>query len=213
MIRKLGILGGTFDPVHNGHLALAKAAGEICTLDEILLLPAALPPHKQGIAISEFPKRAAMLDLAAKKLGGLTVSRVEQLLPVPSFTIDTLQYLKLHSPTAVQFYFICGADTFLDILSWKSCDRVLEECHFIVFSRSGMSDKKLKNFISELGFLKKNTSIWEHPQSLRKIYHANLSLHNISSSEVRKRLRKGKAVGALIPEEVVAYIRAHSLYT
>lgn len=213
MIRKVGILGGTFDPVHNGHLALAKAAGEICNLDEILLLPAALPPHKQGIAISEFSQRAAMLDLAVKEWGGLTVSRVEQLLPVPSFTIDTLQYLKLHSPTAVQFYFICGADTFLDILSWKSCDQVIEECNFIVFSRTGMSNKKLKSFIRELGFLKKGTASWEHPQSLKHIYHVNLNLHNVSSSEVRKRLRKGKPVDSLTPKEVVTYIRMHSLYT
>lgn len=213
MIRKVGILGGTFDPVHNGHLALAKAAGEFCNLDEILLLPAALPPHKQGVEISKFSQRAAMLDIAVKELRGVTVSTVEQLLPVPSFTIDTLQYLKLHCPATVQFYFICGADTFLDILSWKRYDKILEECNFIVFSRTGMSNKKLKCFIEELGFLKKSGDSWEHPESLTRIYHARLSPHDVSSSEVRKRLRKGKSVASLIPGEVVDYIKANSMYT
>ena len=213
MIRKVGILGGTFDPVHNGHLALAKAAGEICNLDEIVLLPAALPPHKQGVYITEFSQRVAMLDIAVKELEQVTVSTVEQLLPVPSFTIETLHYLKLHSPTSVQFYFICGADTFLDILSWKSCEKILEQSDFIVFSRTGMSNKKLKSFIRELGFLKKSVNSWEHPENLKQIYHANLSPHDVSSSEVRKRLRKGKSVGSLVPKEVARYIEANSLYT
>ncbi len=212
MIRKVGILGGTFDPVHNGHLALVKAAGDICNLDEILLLPAALPPHKQGIEISEFSQRAAMLTIAVKELKGVMVSTIEQLLPVPSFTIDTLQYLKLHSPTAVQFYFICGADTFLDILSWKSWNMILEECNFIVFPRTGMSNEKLKGFIGKLGFLKEKANSWKHPQSGKWVYHAELVPDDVSSSEVRKRLRKGKSVDALIPREVVHYIRTHSLY-
>lgn len=212
MIRKVGILGGTFDPVHNGHLALAKAAGEICCLDEILMLPAALPPHKQGVDISEFSQRAAMLDIAVKELSGITVLRVEELLPVPSFTIDTLQYLKLHSPAPVEFYFICGADTFLDILSWKSYEKIIEEFNFIVFSRAGMSNKKLKSFIKNLGYLKKSANSWQHPQSYKKICHAHCSAHDVSSSEVRRRLRQGKSVDSLIPEKVINYIRTHSLY-
>jgi nicotinate-nucleotide adenylyltransferase len=212
LIRKVGILGGTFDPVHNGHLALAKTAGEICSLDEILLLPAALPPHKQCIDISEFSQRVAMLDIAVEELVGITVSTIEELLPVPSFTIDTLQYLKLHSPTPVQFYFICGADTFLDILSWKSFEEIIEECNFIVFSRAGMSNKKLKCFIKKLGYTKKSANSWQHPQTHKQIYHANRSPHDVSSSEVRKRLRKGKSVALLIPEKVISYIRTHSLY-
>lgn len=213
MIRKTGILGGTFDPVHYGHLALADAAGELCDLDDILLLPAALPPHKQNQTINTFSDRVAMLELALKNRRNLSVSTIEQLLPVPSFTIDTLQYLKLHSPVDVQFFFISGADTFLDILSWKKCELLLEECHFAVFSRVGKSTRKLIQFIEELGFKKDATTCWEHPESGKKIYHANPELPNISSSMVRKRIAKTKSVKHLIPQDVASFISDNSLYS
>ncbi len=212
MIRKTGILGGTFDPVHLGHLALADAAGELCGLDEILLVPAALPPHKQNRTINTFSDRVSMLEIAVKSRHKLSVSTIEQLLPIPSFTIETLQYLKLHSPVDVQFYFISGADTFLDILSWKNCELLLEECHFAVFSRVGESTIKLIQFIEELGFKKDATNCWEHPVSSKKIYHANPKLPNISSSMVRMRIAKTKSVKGLIPQGVANFIRDNSLY-
>lgn len=213
MIRKTGILGGTFDPVHFGHLALADAAGALCGLDDILLLPAALPPHKQSRTIKAFSDRVSMLDIAVKNRKKLSVSTIEQFLPIPSFTIDTLQYLKLHSPVDVQFFFISGADTFLDILSWKNCELLLEECHFAVFSRVGESTKELITFIEKLGFEKDTTNCWEHPVSGKKIYHANPELPNISSSMVRKRIASEKSVNQLIPQGVADYIRENSLYT
>lgn len=212
MIRKTGILGGTFDPVHYGHLALAKAATELCDLDDTLLLPAALPPHKQNRAINSFADRVAMLDIAIKSKHKLSVSTIEELLPIPSFTIDTLQYLKLHSPTDVQFFFISGADTFLDILSWKKYEHLLTECHFAVFSRVGQSTRQLLNFIEELGFEQDTTSCWEHPVSGKKIYHANLGLSDISSSMVRNRIANGESVKELIPQGVADYIMDKSLY-
>lgn len=213
MIRKTGILGGTFDPVHYGHLALADAAGELCALDDILLLPAPLPPHKQNRTINTFADRVSMLEIAVKSRKNLSVSTIEQLLPVPSFTIDTLQYLKLHSPIAVQFFFICGADTFFDILSWKKCELLLAECHFAVFSRVGKSTRKLIQFIEKLGFEKDATNCWEHPGSGRKIYHSSPELPDISSSMVRRRIAKDKSVKHLIPQGVASFIRDNSLYS
>lgn len=213
MIRKTGILGGTFDPVHDGHLALAAAAGEICGLDDILLLPAALPPHKQNQKIAPFLDRVAMLDIAVRSSSKLSVSTVEQLLPVPSFTIDTLQYLKLHSPTAIQFYFISGADTFLDILSWKNYERILQECHFAVFSRVGQSTKKLIKFIEKLGFQQKTKKCWVHPVSGKEIHHTNMLLPDVSSSLVKERLAVSKSVEHLISKNVLDYIKVNSLYS
>jgi nicotinate-nucleotide adenylyltransferase len=210
--RRTGLLGGTFDPVHYGHLALAEAAGELCALDDILLLPAALPPHKQNRRINAFADRVKMLDIAVKRRKKISVSTIEQLLPIPSFTVDTLRYLKLHSPVDVQFFFISGADAFLDILSWKNCDLLLQECHFAVFSRRGKSNKKLIRFIETLGFENDTVNCWEHPVSGKQIYYANLELPNISSSMVRKRVRNAKSVKHLIPHGVADFIRENSLY-
>ncbi len=213
MIRKTGILGGTFDPVHNGHIALADAAGKLCDLDEILLLPAALPPHKQTKKIASFADRAAMLEIAIDGKPKLSVSTIEKLLPVPSFTLDTLQYLKLHSAPGLQFYFISGADTFLDILSWKNYERILQECHFAVFSRAGQSTEKLIQFIENLGFRKQSKTYWEHLKSKNKIYHTNITLPDISSSGIRKRLDVGKSVKGQLPQGVYQYILGNALYS
>jgi len=213
LIRKTGILGGTFDPVHNGHIALAEAAGTLCDLDEILLLPAALPPHKQNIKIASFEDRIAMLDIAISDKPKLSVSAIEKLLPVPSFTLDTLQYLKLHSPVGVQFYFICGADTFLDILSWKNYDRILLECHFAVFSRVGKSSTKLIKFIEDLGFTLQTGKYWKHPKSKKRIYHTNVTLPDISSSEIRKCLYTDETVEGQIHKRVIRYIEENLLYS
>jgi nicotinate-nucleotide adenylyltransferase len=147
--QRTGILGGTFDPVHNGHLALAEAAGELCDLDEVILLPAAVPPHKQNKTITDFSHRAAMLEIAVQDRPSLHVSTIERLLPPPSFTIDTLNYLKLHSVSPVTFFFITGADTFLDILSWKEYRNLLQLTNFIVFLRSGGNKKKTKHLFNE----------------------------------------------------------------
>ena len=213
MIINTGILGGTFDPVHNGHLALAEAAGNVCHLDEILLIPAALPPHKQNRNIVSFSHRAAMLDIAFKDCPQLTVSTIEDLLPVPSFTIDTLRYMELHSVATIQFTFITGADTFLDILSWKESRRLLEKCDFIVFSRPGNTKEVLEAFIKNLGYKQLTENSWEHFEKKNKIYHIQKKISSVSSSEVRKRLLKGKSVTHLIPTGVAEYIQRKSLYS
>ncbi len=213
MIIQTGILGGTFDPVHNGHLALAEAAGNVCHLDEILLIPAALPPHKQERKIVSFSDRAAMLEIALKGHPGLTVSTIENLLPVPSFTIDTLRYMELHSVATIQFTFITGADTFLDILSWKESERLLGKCDFIVFSRPGNAKKVLAAFIRNLGYKQLSENSWEHFKKKKKIYQIQKHISSVSSSEVRKRLLKGKSVTHLIPSGVSEYIQSKSLYS
>lgn len=213
MIVKTGIMGGTFDPVHNGHLALAETAGNVCHLDDILLIPAALPPHKQNRKIVSFADRVTMLEIAIKGYPGLTVSTIEEQLPVPSFTIDTLRYLELHSVATVHFTFISGADTFLDILSWKESEGLLTKCDFLVFSRPGSGKKQLESFIKNLGYRQESVTTWKHSVKRKNIYHINKKISSVSSSEVRKRLRKGKSVAHLIPPGVSEYIQNNSLYS
>ncbi|MBU1140732.1 MAG: nicotinate-nucleotide adenylyltransferase [Proteobacteria bacterium] len=211
MTRKTGILGGTFDPVHNGHLALAEAAGKLCDLDEITLLPAAVPPHKQEV-ISAFSDRVAMLELAVRNKPTLTLSTIEQLLPTPSYSIDTLRYLLSHATHPAEFFFITGADTFLDILSWKEYQELLRTIHFVVFSRVGSKNEQLYTLFNKLEYHKKGAG-WYNTVSHRWIYCSSVSLPPVSSSEIRNRVALGLPVNSFVPEGVSEYIQAHGLYT
>ncbi len=211
MNQRTGILGGTFDPVHNGHLALAEAAGQVCDLDEILLLPAAVPPHKKA-PVATFSERSAMLEIALKKKSSLRCLPIEQFLPVPSFTIDTLRYLQLHSACPVDFYFIIGADAFLDIPSWKEGSLVMAAVNFIVFSRTGIKNKKLTKRIKALFYKKKNGG-WFNEKNGKWIYCSFASLPEISSSMVRQCVANRYSIKKLVPSDVVDYIASHALYS
>jgi len=211
LIRKIGMLGGTFDPVHNGHLALAEAAGKLCDLSEIVLLPAAVPPHKQNTKITDFEHRVAMLEAAVKGRPGLQISPIEQLLPSPSYTIDTLHYLKIHSVGDVEWYFIIGADAFLDILSWKEYRDLLASCHFIVYTRKGNKAEILQQFFKQLGYRFKE-NCWIHKKSQKSIFTSSSALPSVSSSEIRDQIRRGNRVSNLTPVEVVDYIKQKRLY-
>ncbi len=211
MTRKTGILGGTFDPVHNGHLALAEAAGKLCNLDEIILLPAAVPPHKQE-AVSDFSDRVAMLEIAVRERPSLHFSTIEQLLPVPSYTIDTLRYLLLHAVQPVDFFFITGADTFLDILTWKEYQALLRTTHFIVFSRMGSDNQKMYDLFKRFDYQEKGAG-WYHAASQKWIYSSSIMLPPVSSSEVRKRVAKGLPIDKLVPRGIPEYIRQHTIYS
>ncbi len=211
MTRKTGILGGTFDPVHNGHLALAEAAGKLCSLDEIILLPAAVPPHKQ-VAVSDFSDRVAMLEIAVRERPTLNFSTIEQLLPVPSYTIDTLRYLLLHAAHPVDFYFITGADTFLDILTWKEYQELLRTTHFIVFSRMGSDNQKMYALFSRFDYQEKGAG-WYNAASKKWIYSSSIMLPPVSSSEVRKRVAKGLPIDKLVPKGIPEYIKQRNIYS
>ena len=211
MSHRTGILGGTFDPVHNGHIALALAAADLCNLSEIVFLPAAVPPHKQNQKITTFSHRVAMLDIAAGENPLFCVSTIEKLLPAPSYTIDTLQYLRIHSVGKTQFYFIIGADAFLDILLWHKYEEVLMASHFIVFSRDGCRNKKLYKLLAHLNY-NKNKHKWYNKKLDRYIYTSTLSLPSVSSSEIRKKIASGKAVKKFVPPGVAQYIGDHKLY-
>jgi len=210
LIRNTGILGGTFDPVHNGHLELAEAAGTLCNLDEIILLPAAVPPHKQEV-VADFSDRVAMLEVAVSNRPTLSLSTIEKLLPTPSYTIDTLRYLLLHSLRPVEYFFITGADAFLDILSWKEYKELLRTTHFIVFSRMGSDNIKLYKLFEELGYHNKRDG-WYNTAFQKWIYCSASTPSPVSSSEIRKRVAKGLPINMLVPGGVFEYISRNSIY-
>jgi len=152
-----------------------------------------------------------MLELAVREKPELQVSTIEQILPTPSFTIDTLEYLQLHSAVGLELFFIIGADAFLDILSWKKYESVLSATHFIVFSRSGSVNKKLHEFFKVLGYQKREKH-WHHKSFQKSIFSSSRSLPAVSSSEVRKEVYIGNSVDKLIPKAVSQYIATNHLY-
>ncbi len=211
MIRKVGILGGTFDPIHYGHLELAEAAGRLFSLDEIVLIPAAVPPHKLHRQITPFAHRIAMLNLAVQKNTTFHVSSIEQLLSTPSYTIDTLRHIQLHSVENRALYFIIGADAFMDIESWKQYKDVLKICHFIVFTRKGNKKEKLYYLLEHLGY-QQNADSWFNGKTKRYVHTSSHSLPVLSSSIIRKRIGRGETTTAMLPSDVIQYIVTHELY-
>ena len=129
------MLGGTFDPVHTGHLAIADTAAAQFALDSVLFIPASLPPHKQDYTVSSFEDRAAMLESALSKRPGFFISRLEADRTGPSYSIDTLAELRQQLGNEVNLYFIIGMDAFAEIVTWKEYDRLLDFAHFIVVDR------------------------------------------------------------------------------
>lgn len=211
MIQKVALFGGTFDPVHNGHLELACAAGSLYSLSEVVLLPAAVPPHKQHQKVSKFEDRVAMLEIAVHNNPLLHVSQLEKLLPSPSYTIDTLHYMQLHSVAELELHFIIGVDAFLDILSWRSYDKILEICDFIVFLRNGYQEQKLHALLYSMGY-QKDGQRWCRPLLGKYIYIPTVNLPAVSSSLVRDKVKKGCSLKGVVPGAIADYIFDKSLY-
>ncbi len=216
---RIGLLGGTFDPVHNGHLQMAEIARELCHLQEVWFIPASVPPHKNQQAVAGFGHRADMIQLAIAGRSGFRLSTIEAGLPEPSYTIDTLRYLhaKVVQPdAAVEFFFIIGADAFLDITSWKSSTSVLEAVHFVVLGRSGCASDEVTALIERLGYKPDDLlGGWLHPSFQKKIFffcYPAISIIDISSSVIRRKIKDDMPVDKFVSAPVLEYIQRHGLY-
>ena len=211
MKKRIGLLGGTFDPVHFGHLQLAEVVLKRCGLDEIVFIPAANPPHKNSQKLAEFRHRANMVGMALAGKDALRMSRIEAGLPAPSYTIDTMTFFLRKCKKNAEFYFILGEDAFLEIDSWKSYQKLLALTNFIVSGRSGYSPEYFESFAQSLGYVI-NGNIWSDPSGEREIIFLPASTDDISSSIVRKIIRENKSLQGYIPEEVINYIKKNNLY-
>jgi nicotinate-nucleotide adenylyltransferase len=215
---RIGLLGGTFDPVHLGHLQLARIARDICHLDEVWFVPASIPPHKNQQVLADFPQRAEMIQLAIGDDPGFRLSTVEAARPGPSYTIDTLRHLyaQMVDPAAVDFFFIIGADAFLEITSWKSHQQLLQTVHFLVLGRSGCVPTEVVALVERLGYEPDDPAGgWSHPSFHKKIFFLpspEISIADISSSDIRQRITARLPVENLVPTSVLAYMKAHDLY-
>ena len=186
---KIGILGGTFDPVHLGHLVLAETARSRLGLDKVLFIPVSQPPHKRRPDITDAEKRCAMLRCAINGNKRFSVSRIEIDRKGVSYSVETLRSLRARYPSA-RLYFIAGSDALAELKKWKHIDEIYSLCSFVIAPRPGFPLRSLPDRAKLLpeGFL------------------------DISSSAVRAALRRGDSVRYLVPETVCRFICRYKLY-
>ena len=212
---RVGILGGTFDPVHNAHLAIAEAVRQAMALSGLLFVPAFLPPHKPTYAISAFHHRAAMLALAVADYPGFQVSRLEAEREGPSFSIDTLKALRVWLGPETELFFIIGMDAFAEIHTWKAYRQLLDYASFVVIGRPDhcrqscgqtvLADFPGYAFAESLG-------CWQAEPRQGVIYPLAVPPMEVSSTRIREAVRQGRSISNLVPTAVADYIEAQGLY-
>lgn len=197
---RIGIMGGTFDPVHYGHLYIAECARFRFGLDRVLFVPSGQPVHKRRPDILAAKHRAEMVRLAIASNPFFELSTIEIDRPGPSYTVDTLELLHRRRG-AGEYYFITGADAILEILTWKDVARLFELCGFIAVTRPGYSLAALDAVLGKLA-----------PRQKSRIYIHETSGILISSTDIRRRVAQGEPVKYLLPEDVEGYIKSNGLY-
>ncbi len=207
----IGLLGGTFNPVHFGHLQLADAAMAECSLDQVVFIPSSQPPHKDEGSIAAFAHRIAMLQIAGRNAKRFSCTAIESELPTPSYTIDTLRAMRVLYPTDARFFFIIGADAFLDLLSWKAYDEILRCVTLIVAERKGYHSEKIYEFLKNLQYAE-HGGYWQRKNGARKIILLHTMPGNYSSTAIREKIGRGIFPENEMPDGVIEYIKKHTLY-
>jgi nicotinate-nucleotide adenylyltransferase len=191
--KKIGILGGTFNPIHIGHLFMAEAVKEELHLDKVIFLPCFIPPHKLNNQIIAKPTdRLKMLKLATANNKDFIVSDIELKRKGISYTKESLILLK-DMYKGYELYFIIGSDTLAELDTWKDIEEVLSMCQFVVVKRPRFIQKKCDKFQDKVKLL-------------------DITGLNISASQIRQRIKENKSVKYLIPQAVEDYINKHNLY-
>lgn len=197
--QRLGVLGGTFDPIHHGHLVAAQEARYQLGLDLVLFVPAGNPPHKPSRPISAAAHRLKMVELAIAGKPGFALSRVDVDRPGPCYTVDTLALLREEWGSGPTFFFIEGADSLAEITTWYRPQHLIQLSELAVVRRPGV-ELDLDRLEIEL------------PGLGERLHWVQMPLLEISSSELRARVRDGRPISYLLPQRVEAYIREQSLY-
>jgi len=213
---RVGFLGGTFDPVHRGHLDVAEAARAALRLDRIVFVPARIPSHRGAPDVSA-AHRFAMTALAVAPFPHLRLSDVEMDEAAPSFTATTLDRLEEQGADVRGLFVITGADAFADIRTWRAYPDVLDRCHFVAVSRPGLSALQLPDLLPELaarmrpaaGGMTDVAGMTGRPA----IFLVNAPTTDVSSTEIRRRAAAGAPLVDLLPDAVAAYIEKHQLYS
>ncbi len=199
--KRFAIMGGTFDPIHNGHLVTAEAVRDEFDLECVIFIPSGKPPHKDNSSVTHSWHRYLMTVIATVANPFFRVSRLEIERPGHTYTIDTLTHLKSICRSDAEIYFISGADAIAQIFTWKDSEKLLTMCNFVAVSRPGQDKDKL---MSDIALIQKSYA--------GKIYFLDVPALAISSSDIRNRVGKNKPIKYLLPEEVERYIEKQELY-
>jgi len=199
--RRIGIMGGTFDPIHYGHLVTAEAALGEFNLDLVLFLPSGTPPHKDARQVTDAKHRHLMTVLATLTNPHFEVSRIDIDREGVTYTIDSLRLLKAEYGEETELYFITGADVVMELMTWKDSEECLQLAEFIAASRPGFSFGAKTTLVEE----------WFAKHG-KKLHVINVPAMAISSTDVRERVRAKKSIRYLVPETVEYYIHKNNLY-
>lgn len=199
---RLGVFGGSFDPVHLGHLILAEQCREQADLDRVLFVPAARPPHKPDRELAPFHHRAEMLTLAISGHSGFAVDELEKDRPGPSYTVDTLEELKGRHPNA-ELHLVIGGDTLNDLHLWREPQRILSLAGLLVVARPDAAAPSAERLRASLAM---------DPQEPLRLQTIRSPLIAIASSDLRARMAEGRSVRYQTPRAVEAYIADKGLY-
>jgi nicotinate-nucleotide adenylyltransferase len=199
---RIALYGGTFDPIHFGHLIVARAVGEMLGLDRVVFLPTARPPHKEGLPLADVGHRATMVQLALEGEPGLTWDRFDMDRPGPTYSIDTVLHFHKREGPGAALHWIVGADALADLPSWKRIGELVEQCQLVVAARATalIEWDRLRGSLSD-----------EQIQRLRRGLLITPVIE-ISSTEIRRRVSEGKSIRFLVPEAVHRYIQTQGLY-
>lgn len=192
-MNSVGLIGGTFNPIHLGHLLVAKEAKEKFDLTRVIFIPSHLPPHKEDKDLISAKHRFNMTSVALDDREGFSISDVEIKRGGKSYTIDTVrEFRKIYSPNT-DFYFIVGVDAINEIDTWKDFDHLIKICRFIGVARPGSKLCLVQEYLKAVSLL-------------------NIRTLPISSTEIRKKIRNGMPINDLVPKKVAEYIFEHRLY-
>ena len=200
-VLKYGIMGGTFDPIHIGHLVLAEEVRTELDLDKVIFIPSGNPPHKNSKNISDAVHRYHMTLLATVSNPYFQVSSIELDRVGKTFTIDTIKLLREKYKEHVELYFITGADAILDLPNWRSTNELLKLCKFVAATRPGFNHSKMQENIKQL-----------EEKHGKKIYTILMPALKISSTDIRNRIKDDCSVKYLLSESVEQYINKNKLY-
>jgi nicotinate-nucleotide adenylyltransferase len=195
----IGILGGTFDPVHYGHLAAAQEAAAVLGLDRVLFLPANDPPHKREESVTAAAQRLAMVKLAIADNPLFDLCEIELYRSGPSYTVDTLRSLRSTLPNT-ELYFIVGMDSLTELPGWHDPIGILDLAHVIAVHRPGWNTVDVRDLVAKI------------PTAASRVQVIPMPGLDLSATDLRSRIHDGRPVRYLIPDPVIGYIREHGLY-
>ncbi len=204
LMKRIGILGGTFNPIHMGHLIMAEEVFQHHHLSKVLFIPTYIPPHKYVNDLAEAHHRYQMIKAAVNRKNKFEVSDLEIMREGKSYTIDTVQEILDHYGKDSEVFLIMGADSLNELELWKNIKRLSQLCHFVIVNRPGFKAEASSRLVEIIG----NDNILDM-ERLR----IEIDPVGISSTEIRKRMKDGIEIQGLVPECVEAYIKEHGLYT